>query len=34
MSDGTLGLFIDNYKIDHLDCWKDGFDENKAIHYR
>lgn len=34
LSDGTLGLFVDNYKIDHLDCWKDGFDENKAIHYR
>jgi hypothetical protein len=33
-SDATLGFFIDNYKVDHLDCWRDPFDEAKAIKYK
>jgi len=33
-SDGTLGFFVDNYKISPLDCWKDPFNEEKAINYK
>lgn len=32
-SDGTLGLFIDNYKVSHINCWKDPFDIDLAIKY-
>ena len=33
MSDGTLGYFVDGYRINALDCVKDGFDENKVVHH-
>ena len=32
-SDGTLGLFIDNYKIENFDCGIDHFNEEEAINY-
>lgn len=32
-TDGTLGFFIDNYKVVAIDCWKDSFDLEKAIKY-
>jgi hypothetical protein len=33
-SDGTLGFFVDNYKIEAIDCWKDSFDIDKAIKFK
>ena len=32
-SDGTLGLFIDSYKVSHINCWKDPFDIDAATKY-
>jgi len=34
MSDGTLGFFVDGYRINPIDCWKDTFDEKKVVHHR
>ena len=33
-SDGTLGLFVDNYKIDNHDCGKDHFNPEEAVQYQ